>query len=326
MKVVYIYRCPKMGFSIGRVFKPIEKKMKEKCECDSITFENETYDIISLAKNIRYVQKYMKKNTDTIIHITGTEHYLLPFLKKHKTVCTVHDLGFYTSRKKTLRVLLKFPLWIYSLKLAKKVTFISEKSLKEANELVNLKKNQTCVIMNPVSSEFKLSLKEFNKKCPIILIIGTGSNKNVERTIEALNGIKCKLRIVGPLRGKQKELLENYNIQYSQTEKITDEQVIEEYQKCDIVSFASEHEGFGMPIIEGQASGKVVVTSDISPMKEIANGSCVLVNPFSVSSIKDGILNAIKNYSYYQKLGIENVKRFSVDEKVEEYFKIYKTL
>ena len=81
-----------------------------------------------------------------------------------------------------------------------------------------------------------------------------------------------------------------------------------------------------MPIIEGQALGKAVVTSNISPMKEIANDTCVLVDPFSVDSIKNGIIEAINNHSKYEELGKINVKRFSLDRKVEEYYNLYKKL
>ena len=81
-----------------------------------------------------------------------------------------------------------------------------------------------------------------------------------------------------------------------------------------------------MPIIEGQAMGKAIVTSNISPMKEIANDSCSLVNPLDVKSIKKGILDAIKNHSKYEELGKINVKRFYLDAKVDEYFNLYQKL
>lgn len=327
MKVVFIYRSPKMGFSIDNVFRPIEKKMNEKCEVDSITFSKQNYSLSAIIENIMKVRKYMKKNPNAIIHITGTENYLLPFLRKYKTVVTVHDLGFYTAHKKTLRLYLKFPLWISSLRLADKVTFISEKSLKEAQELVKFKKGQTCVVMNPVSDVFVPNLDYcFNEQNPTILSIGTGKNKNLERTILAIKDIQCHLRIVGALNAEQKNLLKENSINFSQVENISNEQIIKEYQNCDIVCFPSIHEGFGMPIIEGQAIGKAVVTSDVSPMKEIANGSCSLVNPLDVKSIHDGIINAISNHRKYEQLGKENVKRFSVDIKTQEYFNIYQTL
>lgn len=327
MKILFIYRCPKMGFSIGNVFKPIEENISKKCECDNITFTKANYRPLTLIENIMCVRKYMRKNPNTIIHITGTENYLLPFIKRYKTVVTVHDLGFYTESKKTLRSYLKYILWIKSLNLADKVTFISRKSFDEAEKLVNFNKNQTCVIMNPVSDRFVTSSnKKFNHVKPRILHIGTKSNKNLERTIEAIKNISCHLRIIGRLNNEQKELLKKYNIDFSQDQDISNSQIIEEYKSCDIVCFASIYEGFGMPIIEGQAIGKVVVTSNISPMNEIANGSCPLVNPFDVKSIEKGILDAIKNHEKYKKLGKINAKRFSLESKSKEYFNLYKEL
>lgn len=325
MKILYIYRSPQMGFSIGNVFKPIEKEMMKKCQCDSITFEKPNYNFKTLVENIIIVRKYMRKNKDAIIHITGTENYLLPFLTKYKTVVTVHDLGFYTRNKKTIRLKLKYPLWIGSLKLANKVIFISEKTKLEAEKLVKLKKNKISVIMNPISEQFKnIKHKEYNVKKPIILQIGTYENKNLERVIEAIKDISCHLRIVGKLNSNQINLLNKNSIEYSQVENITNEQIIKEYQNCDIVSFPSIYEGFGMPIIEGQASGKVIVTSNISPMKEIARDSCCLVDPLDINEIRKGFMEAINNYKKYKKLSIENVKRFSLDIKVEKYFNVYK--
>lgn len=327
MRVLFVYRCREMGYSINNVFKPIEDKMKEKCQCESITFEKPNYKPLTLIENIIKVRKYMKNNPDTIIHITGAENYLIPFICKYKTVVTVHDLGFYIRQKKNLYTYLKFILWIKPLLLANKVTFISEKSFLEAQKLVKFKKNQTCVITNPVSNLFKeLSNRNFNSHKPRILHIGTKPNKNLERIIESIKDINCHLRIIGKLNDKDKNILKKHNTEFSQVQDISNDEIIKEYENCDIVCFASTYEGFGMPIIEGQAVGKAVVTSNISPMKEIANDSCVLVDPFNVASIKNGIIEAINNHSKYEELGKINVKRFSLDRKVEEYYNLYQKL
>lgn len=327
MKVLYVYRNIKMGFSIDNVFRPIETKMKDYCEVNSIMFDNEYYTIKSLIRNIRTIKKYLKKEPDTILHITGTEHYLLPFLKKYKTVVTVHDLGFYTSHKKTLKLFLKkFPLWIASLTCAKKITFISEKSKKEAEELINISQNDVYVVQNPVSTEFSPRTKpNFINEKPVFLQIGTGENKNLERVAEALEGISCRLRIIGPLSAHQIKIMKKYSIDFSQVQNIAFNQIVEEYRSVDAVIFASLHEGFGMPIIEGQASGKAVLTSNLSPMIEIAGGSCPLCDPFDVQSIKNGINELICNHKKYEELGIRNAERFSVDIIAKEYLKIYES-
>ena len=326
MKVLYIYRSPQMGISIDNVFRPIEREMHKKCEVDSITFENTNYSLSSLIQNIITVKKYLKKHPDTIVHITGTENYLLPFLKKYKTVVTVHDLGFYSILSEGIKKRIKKMLFVDSLRLASKVTFISDSSFNEGRKLVDFEKNQCVTIENPVNERFvKDDSYHFDSECPTILQVGTKiNNKNLERTAEALVGINCQFRIIGPLSNERKEKLNKLGLNFVQKQNLTNEEIIEEYQHCDIVSFASLYEGFGMPIIEGQAAGKAVVTSNFPPMSDVAAGSCVLVDPHSVDSIRKGIIEAIKNHEKYELLGQENVKRYSVKVKAAEYFSVYK--
>ena len=48
----------------------------------------------------------------------------------------------------------------------------------------------------------------------------------------------------------------------------------------------SKYEGFGMPIIEAQASGTAVITSDIEPMKTVIGKNGLIVNPNKPKEIK----------------------------------------
>ena len=92
MRILYIYRHPHLGYSIGKVFRSIEEEMKKYAEVDAIYLPEPNYSLKGLWKNIRYAQKYCKRKKYDIIHITGTEHYLIPFLKQC-VVVTIHDLG-----------------------------------------------------------------------------------------------------------------------------------------------------------------------------------------------------------------------------------------
>lgn len=103
MKVLYIYRHPDMGFSIGRVFHSIEQEMRQYCEVKSLYLPMSNYKPISLWKNIHAVFDILKKEHFDIVHITGTEHYLLPFLKKFRVVLTIHDLVFIENVKKSCK-------------------------------------------------------------------------------------------------------------------------------------------------------------------------------------------------------------------------------
>lgn len=326
MRVLYIYRHPDMGFSIGRVFKPIERNMLKHCEVESICMPVANYKPKGLWRNIKAARATVKAKQYDIVHITGAEHYLIPFLKGQRVVVTVHDLGFFTNHKWTIRAWWKYLWWILVLKIADRIAFISEKSKLEALSLVDLNKNHLQVVYDALSPDFTFSPKIPNLECPVLLHIGTKPNKNLKNTILAIKDFKCKLRIVGKISDDYKYLLQLYNIDYSSAEKLTDSQIIEEYKSCDIVSFPSFYEGFGMPIIEGQAIGRPVLTSNLAPMDDVAGGAAVLVNPADVDSIRNGYLEVMRNWNRLVEKGQNNIKRFSLEVITKQYYQLYNSI
>jgi glycosyltransferase involved in cell wall biosynthesis len=84
-----------------------------------------------------------------------------------------------------------------------------------------------------------------------------------------------------------------------------------------------------MPIIEGQKTGRVVVTSIIEPLIEVSGYAVAYVDLYDLNSIRLGFLKVIKDDAYRIKkiaLGIENVEQFSVRKIAKEYVEIYKEI
>lgn len=322
MRVLYIYRNHQMGFSIGKVFKPIETEMTKYVNVYSIELPVANYSLKGLWTNVSFMRNYLKNKHFDVVLITGTENYLLPFINASKKVIVVHDVKSFSNNISGIKKKLKELLFIKVLKTADKIVSISEQT---KNELENygLKSD---VIYNPVSPSFTYVNKNPNKECPVILHIGTTWNKNLPNSILALKGLNCHFRIVGNISKEDIKMLIDNKIEYSSCSNISDEELLKEYRCCDIVNFPSLYEGFGMPIIEGQATGRVVVTSNLSPMKEVAGGASVLVDPHDVLSIRKGYLEAINNGDKYIESGLENVKRFTVSSITSQYFNLIKEL
>ncbi len=96
--------------------------------------------------------------------------------------------------------------------------------------------------------------------------------------------------------------------------------------------YPSLFEGFGLPILEAQACGCPVITSNLSSMPEVAllptGGGAVLVNPYQVDDIAQA-LELVQNRSLRSDLvkkGFENIKRFSWKKCAEETLAVFNKL
>ncbi len=327
MKITYIFRTQSKQRSIERVFEPVINAMIDEGNDVQIEYAKSGGNLfMTLWENIWYFRKISKH---CLCHITGDVQYVACLMRPSNTLLTIHDLvPLHNKNVPWYSKWLCYWLWYYiPLRRLKRVTCISEATRQDLLSFFPWVADRITVIPNPIDSSFKFTPMPFNLECPRILHIGTKPNKNLLRVIEALAGYRCHLRIIGKLNEEYVEALNTYHIDYSNEYGISDEQVIKEYQDCDIVSFPSLFEGFGMPIIEGQAIGRVVVTSNIEPMLSVAGDGAIIVNPYDVTSIRNGFFgNSLDSFQSIVEKGLENASFYSGKRITNEYIKQYKEL
>lgn len=277
-----------------------------------------------LFRNINFARIKKKQ----INHVTGDVHYLILAFRQN-SILTIHDVNSALNGNLLKKIYIKlFWFWLPAL-FVKRITVISEFTKNELENIIPFAKHKIRIIQNPVSSEFVETLYRFRNEKPQILFIGTKSNKNLEKSFEAIKGLVCKAMIIGVLTESQKSLLQEYHIEYENKSNLTFQEIVECYKNSDLVCFASTYEGFGMPIIEAQATGRPVITSDFGAMKEIAQNSACLVNPNDVNSIREAVIKICNNEAYRNQLiidGLENVKRFQPDHIAKQYIELYKEI
>lgn len=278
-----------------------------------------------LWKNIRFVRR-LKAD---VFHVTGDVHYTTLGLQKKKTVLTVHDCVFMyssTGMKRWLQqqLLLKWPL-----RNTRRVTTVSEQTKKDIVRFGGCREDKITVIPNPITGKITLHVKPFSAERPVILFIGTTPNKNLERVITALKGIPCVLDIVGRLPEGTAGQLTAAGITYTNAFGLTDEEMGQKYAAADMILFPSTFEGFGLPIIEGQTAGRPVITSNLSPMKEVAGEGACLVDPFNPDAIREAVLKVIGDEKYRQELvgaGLVNSKKYGVGLIASRYLEVYDSI
>lgn len=262
-------------------------------------------------------------------HVTGDINFASLLLSRKRTLLTILDVGFMDGKRGLRKALLDW-LWIrLPVKSAQMITTISEAAKKDVLKYAHVPEEKIRVIPVAVSPHFQWSPKEFNASCPHILQVGTKVNKNIERLIPALAGLPCKLQIIGPLTESLRAQLDVNEIKYENWSNLSLDEVVRKYQQCDLLTFCSTYEGFGMPIVEANAVGRPVVTSNIASMPEVAGNAACLVDPFDSTSIREGIKKVIENRNYREQLienGTINALRFDANYIANQYLELYEEI
>jgi len=184
------------------------------------------------------------------------------------------------------------------------------------------------VISNPVSPRFVHTEKSELESKPRILHVGTTPNKNLGRVVAALEGLHVKLVVLGKLGQTDLARLAKARIDFANPCNLSLADVVEEYQKSDMVLFPSLYEGFGLPIVEAHAVGRPVITSCVEPMVEVSADAAVYVNPRDTSEIRSAVLGLIANPGLRRGLvekGLVNARRFEAGRIAQAYLNVYQS-
>lgn len=322
--VVHYLRRPGRGFySIERLYEDVRAHMPSDINVSICVSRFHTRGLVGRVYDMMHAFYYQ----GDVNHVTGDVHFLTYLLNQRRTILTIHDCVS-LERLRGIKRWLFWLLWYWlPEKRSTAITVVSEATRQQLLQHLRCDPYKVKVIPNNVSGEFKPAPQPFNTRCPRLLHIGVTVNKNLERLAVALAGLSCKLVIVGQLSDAQIRALRRQGISYENYFGLSRGALVEQYQRCDMVVLASTYEGFGLPIIEANAVGRPVVTSNIWSMPEVAGDAACLVDPFDVASIRAGILRVVDNADYrgyLVKRGFENVRRFRIETVAEKYAEVYR--
>ena len=323
LKVTHFTRQPHRGqFSIENVFDAVRRSFDGSVDC-SVARCPFAGGIFGRIANLGYA--FFRRGE--VNHITGDVHYLAFALPGRNTILTVHDAAGLARMHGWRRKIYQYVWFNGPAARVRLVTAISEATKRALIEEVGVSGAKIAVVPDCISTAFQPAAPPGAGRRRVLLQIGTKRNKNVVRLAAALAGLSCDLEIVGVLNAEQIAALEENRISYRSSSNLTEAELIAKYRDTDALVFVSTIEGFGMPIIEAQTVGRPVVTSNSSSMPEVAGDAACYVDPYSVESIREGVLRVLNDTAYRDELvrkGFANAERFSPARVAEAYLQLYR--
>jgi glycosyltransferase involved in cell wall biosynthesis len=99
------------------------------------------------------------------------------------------------------------------------------------------------------------------------------------------------------------------------------------YGGAEALLLPSLYEGFGLPPLEAMACGIPAVVSDVGALPEVVGESALIVNPYSTTSIAEGIHRVVSDRNLREELtkrGLQRAKRFSWEKTARETLHVYR--
>lgn len=171
--------------------------------------------------------------------------------------------------------------------------------------------------------EVENAKQKYGIKGDYIISIGVTKLKNTENIIKAFDlarsGQDIKLILVGrPVGVKLNEVRNVRNLGFVEREDLAPL-----LTGSKVLVFPSLYEGFGIPILDAFNCGVPVVTSNLGSMLEVAKDAAVLVDPYDINSIAEGIIKALKGPKGYVEKGYNRVRDFSWERNARMTLDVY---
>ncbi len=290
-----------------------------------------------------------------VIHYPYFEPFFLtlPFIKKYKTVVTVHDLTPLVFPKEFPRGIkgnIKWQIQKHALHSADAIITDSKISKDDIVRYGGISQDKVQVVYLAAGEEFrkiqdtryKIQVrKKYNLPEKFALYVGDATwNKNLPRLVTAAIEAKIPLVMIGKAileenfdktnpwnkdLVKVQELAKNNQL-IIRPGFVSTEELVAIYNVASLFVMPSFYEGFGLPLLEAMSCGCPVVTSREGSIPEGVGNAALFVDAYSKEDIAKGMSTVFNNKTLQQELiqkGLEQVKKFSWEKTAAETMHVY---
>lgn len=269
-----------------------------------------------------------------------------PLIAPCPMVITIHDLSFIrfpqlfpSVNRLYLRIMTQL-----SARRARRLIAVSEHAASESVRLLDVPRDRIDVVYHGVEPRFRPlppdQVAAFRDQHSLperfVLFVGTlEPRKNLVRLVEAFARVRdgqTKLVLVGGKGWLYDDL-------FAQVERLglNDEVIFAGYVRSEelplwynaarALAYPSLYEGFGLPVLEAQACGTPVLTSNVSSLPEAGGEAALLVRPRDVAAIAEALNRLLTDAALRDELrerGLDHAEAFSWPSTARETVRVYR--
>lgn len=292
--------------------------------------------------NILYLRNII--NQFDIVHTHNTAPQLFAAMAKDlirgnsvKLVTTEHNT---TNRRRNKPYLKFIDRWMYS-KYAK-VICISNQAENNLRQHLNDDSSKICTIFNGIDISRFSSYNRINEPSNenheniiVTMVAAFREQKDQPTLIRALSLLPAnfKLQLVGGgeigLIEKNKDLVKQLKLSDRVDFMGMRTDIPSILHASDIIVLSSHYEGLSLSSLEGMASGRPFVASDVDGLHEIVDGYGLLFPHEDAQSLADILLKLSKDKAYADRIAtkcLERAQQFDITVMAHKYNCVYKEL
>lgn len=266
---------------------------------------------------------YLKRNASPLlISLCSTA----PLLYSNQ-IATHHDITYVRhpqSYTRTFRLLYRTMTPIMLARIKTLLT-VSNFSRGEISQFYRYPEKKIVVVPNAVSAAFQPGAQVKDGPHYLLAVSSPSAHKNFNRMIQAFLMLRdhddLELRIVGAaseiFADESLQSLASRDPRIRFLGRLSDTELIAQYQGAKAFVFPSLYEGFGIPPLEAQACGCPVLAANAASIPEVLQASALYFDPLDVSHIAAAMERILSDQTLRQSLrrrGLNNVSRFSWED------------
>ncbi len=172
---------------------------------------------------------------------------------------------------------------------------------------------------------------QFSKHTKLIGMVGRFSEAKDQKTlIRCMQLLPENIHLLlvgdGPLKAKCEEFVRDLGVEQRVHFLGFRNDVARILKTCDIIVLSSHWEGFGLAAVEGMATGKPVIASDVPGLSEVVGDAGILFERRDYRKLAkhiERLMNDVEEFHKIAKACYERSLSFDISNAVDEHLRVY---